>query len=253
MRWIVAVLALVALSAAGLLICGGASDHERILDRARDQAAKAPYVVASSQNTQVIRAPDGVLVVRKRDRTVLWSDSNVTVTWRPSRRCYERRTGSNQRDIREMRDGVLPSTDLAPGPDDAVDISTRRLDAHQVIRGRVERDEGPSSDHELVFDGRGRLVRTRTRFDEPPRHWITGSVTYPNRARVTPPRPVCRADRRSRRRARIHRDVFGTPEARQTMASEPKPCGLRSGEARTRTGDTTIFSRVLYQLSYLAP
>ena len=27
---------------------------------------------------------------------------------------------------------------------------------------------------------------------------------------------------------------------------------LRSGETRTRTGDTTIFSRVLYQLSYLA-
>jgi hypothetical protein len=26
-----------------------------------------------------------------------------------------------------------------------------------------------------------------------------------------------------------------------------------NGETRTRTGDTTIFSRVLYQLSYLAP
>jgi hypothetical protein len=26
----------------------------------------------------------------------------------------------------------------------------------------------------------------------------------------------------------------------------------RYGETRTRTGDTTIFSRVLYQLSYLA-
>ena len=30
-------------------------------------------------------------------------------------------------------------------------------------------------------------------------------------------------------------------------------CGaFGSGETRTRTGDTTIFSRVLYQLSYLA-
>jgi hypothetical protein len=28
--------------------------------------------------------------------------------------------------------------------------------------------------------------------------------------------------------------------------------GFASGETRTRTGDTTIFSRVLYQLSYLA-
>jgi hypothetical protein len=27
---------------------------------------------------------------------------------------------------------------------------------------------------------------------------------------------------------------------------------LQSGETRIRTGDTTIFSRVLYQLSYLA-
>jgi hypothetical protein len=28
--------------------------------------------------------------------------------------------------------------------------------------------------------------------------------------------------------------------------------GKRNGETRNRTGDTTIFSRVLYQLSYLA-
>jgi hypothetical protein len=27
---------------------------------------------------------------------------------------------------------------------------------------------------------------------------------------------------------------------------------ISDGETRTRTGDTTIFSRVLYQLSYLA-
>jgi hypothetical protein len=27
---------------------------------------------------------------------------------------------------------------------------------------------------------------------------------------------------------------------------------IADGETRTRTGDTTIFSRVLYQLSYLA-
>jgi hypothetical protein len=28
--------------------------------------------------------------------------------------------------------------------------------------------------------------------------------------------------------------------------------GRRGGEGRNRTGDTTVFSRVLYQLSYLA-
>ena len=32
----------------------------------------------------------------------------------------------------------------------------------------------------------------------------------------------------------------------------PLSCGIADGETRTRTGDTTIFSRVLYQLSYLA-
>jgi Acyl-CoA dehydrogenase, middle domain len=30
------------------------------------------------------------------------------------------------------------------------------------------------------------------------------------------------------------------------------PCKRANGEGRNRTGDTTIFSRVLYQLSYLA-
>lgn len=30
------------------------------------------------------------------------------------------------------------------------------------------------------------------------------------------------------------------------------PTACASGEGRDRTGDTTIFSRVLYQLSYLA-
>jgi hypothetical protein len=32
----------------------------------------------------------------------------------------------------------------------------------------------------------------------------------------------------------------------------PLFAGDLDGETRTRTGDTTIFSRVLYQLSYLA-
>ena len=47
-------------------------------------------------------------------------------------------------------------------------------------------------------------------------------------------------------------DLSGTftpgPKKRKGPASRP----FRSGETRTRTGDTTIFSRVLYQLSYLA-
>jgi len=38
--------------------------------------------------------------------------------------------------------------------------------------------------------------------------------------------------------------------ARQRKAPICRP--FSDGETRTRTGDTTIFSRVLYQLSYLA-
>jgi hypothetical protein len=43
-------------------------------------------------------------------------------------------------------------------------------------------------------------------------------------------------------------------EQRQRGAPEkPNPAGaFQSGEGRNRTGDTAIFSRVLYQLSYLA-
>ncbi len=36
------------------------------------------------------------------------------------------------------------------------------------------------------------------------------------------------------------------------MAREAARTSGRSGEGRTRTGDTPVFSRVLYQLSYLA-
>ncbi len=39
---------------------------------------------------------------------------------------------------------------------------------------------------------------------------------------------------------------FGIPPTRQSVSPSPH------GETQTRTGDTTIFSRVLYQLSYLA-
>jgi hypothetical protein len=45
------------------------------------------------------------------------------------------------------------------------------------------------------------------------------------------------------------RDVTWPPRC----TGDPGVAGLkRNGETRNRTGDTTIFSRVLYQLSYLA-
>ena len=52
---------------------------------------------------------------------------------------------------------------------------------------------------------------------------------------------------------------LGDPETGLDKASPPadperaqEEGNPRDGETRTRTGDTTIFSRVLYQLSYLA-
>jgi hypothetical protein len=44
----------------------------------------------------------------------------------------------------------------------------------------------------------------------------------------------------------------GKPELIVRKKKIPLECGIADGETRTRTGDTTIFSRVLYQLSYLA-
>ena len=51
--------------------------------------------------------------------------------------------------------------------------------------------------------------------------------------------------------------AFSNADAARSASGENRPtaayAGLSAnGETRTRTGDTTIFSRVLYQLSYLA-
>jgi hypothetical protein len=54
-----------------------------------------------------------------------------------------------------------------------------------------------------------------------------------------------------------HRVPDRVPNER-TAATDPRiresrnHAGFRDGEGQNRTGDTTIFSRVLYQLSYLA-
>ena len=45
---------------------------------------------------------------------------------------------------------------------------------------------------------------------------------------------------------------YGTGSRQLHAASSERPANGLDGEGRNRTGDTTIFSRVLYQLSYLA-
>jgi hypothetical protein len=42
------------------------------------------------------------------------------------------------------------------------------------------------------------------------------------------------------------------PRVRPLLRTQRTSGMNRSGEGRNRTGDTTVFSRVLYQLSYLA-
>ena len=42
------------------------------------------------------------------------------------------------------------------------------------------------------------------------------------------------------------------PPRRRPFPQEPETACLSDGEGQNRTADTTIFSRVLYQLSYLA-
>ena len=63
---------------------------------------------------------------------------------------------------------------------------------------------------------------------------------------------VSAAEQIDQARAAGGRVVDVVAAAYQTGTSTRLPI-CRHGETRTRTGDTTIFSRVLYQLSYLAP
>ncbi len=50
--------------------------------------------------------------------------------------------------------------------------------------------------------------------------------------------------------ARLRRQLAAAIPALEPV--EPDALANENGEGRNRTGDTTVFSRVLYQLSYLA-
>ena len=110
---------------------------------------------------------------------------------------------------------------------------------------------GPAGD---ARDRRSRCRRmspgscmTRCHPDGPP------SSREPSRARVDKSsmwRPRSSAEKAGK--GRRHR--FGSECTPRSSSQEAPVCRpFVDGETRTRTGDTTIFSRVLYQLSYLAP
>jgi hypothetical protein len=90
----------------------------------------------------------------------------------------------------------------------------------------------PSAEHCASFDRLIRNARTQLFGDEEPPADVICADVCADTAK-TPSNPVPRADRGQAR-------TYG-------LAGR-----FVDGETRTRTGDTTIFSRVLYQLSYLA-
>ena len=62
----------------------------------------------------------------------------------------------------------------------------------------------------------------------------------------------CREKSRSKRPEKADGHASGSRQFLQRSRKIPLCRPFADGETRTRTGDTTIFSRVLYQLSYLA-
>ena len=66
-------------------------------------------------------------------------------------------------------------------------------------------------------------------------------------ARATPSPSAERGARLARKRVATRAPHASGPMTQPGDAPQPE-----NGEGRNRTGDTTIFSRVLYQLSYLA-
>src|SRR5262249_50514972 len=83
----------------------------------------------------------------------------------------------------------------------------------------------------------------------PPDHWNPAPLHRDGETRIRTDRttsPVtARMPKPKDGETRIQTDRTTSP----VTARMPKP---KDGETRIRTGDTTIFSRVLYQLSYLA-
>jgi hypothetical protein len=68
-----------------------------------------------------------------------------------------------------------------------------------------------------------------------------------------PPRTgICRSETGAEKAGKADGRVWADKAFGETYAQTACLQAFSSGETRTRTGDTTIFSRVLYQLSYLA-
>ena len=110
--------------------------------------------------------------------------------------------------------------------------SKMTLDVYAQLQQRVKREHGRAFDT-LVRQAREQLYGTTSGLPEPAPEANLGHESG-------------------------HEATLGESDARDgtqrigEQESQRLAGGSRNGETRTRTGDTTIFSRVLYQLSYLA-
>ena len=104
--------------------------------------------------------------------------------------------------------------------------SKMTMDVYAQLQQRVDREHGRAFDA-LVRQARGRLYGADNAPDRP---FSGGEIGGGPKM--------------------SHSDELDEPSPNKQKG--PVSRAFRSGETRTRTGDTTIFSRVLYQLSYLA-
>jgi len=190
-----AVLAVLA-SLVALAGCGG-GDGAAALRRAAAKTRAAPYVVISQAGAERLGGElllsRGLLVIRSRNHIVAWTARTYEWTWRASKRCYERHTAFNREDVRQERQGVVPS--------DASKVELHRRAGATVLSGRVdESTDSPATEFELTLDSVGRasvLHERSARFGAVPAgKWTTVGYRYPTAAQFARlagpgPRPRC--------------------------------------------------------------
>jgi hypothetical protein len=180
-----------------LVGCGG-GNGAAALRRAAVKTRAAPYVVisqgaASERLGGQLLVSHRLLVIRSRQHVVAWTVRAYELTWRPSKRCYEHHTDFNRDDVRQERQGLLPSH--------ASSVQANQRDGATVVSGRVdESTDSPATEFELTLDRHGRASTLRERSARfgavPAGKWRTVAYRYPTPAEFArlagpPPHPRC--------------------------------------------------------------
>jgi hypothetical protein len=184
-------------AAVALVGCGG-GDGKDALRRVAAQTRAEPYVVISQgaatdlAGGQLLISP-GLLVIRSRRHVVAWTARAYELTWLASKQCYERHTDFNREDVRQEREGVVPS--------DATSLDLHRRHGATVVSGKVEEStDSPATEFELTLDSRGRASALRERSARfgavPAGNWRRVAYRYPTAAEFArlagpPPGPRC--------------------------------------------------------------